>query len=83
MNKVMAFFKGLAHTTVDYAKEYDGDATVNHAKGELSKPNESRWLEDIWIGSRFLGSGHDEKGEYDTISIYLGGGWFKLISKTY
>jgi hypothetical protein len=36
MEKAIAFFKGLAHSTIDYAKEYDGDATVNHAKGELS-----------------------------------------------
>jgi hypothetical protein len=82
--KLYACIKGLKYPVIDYAKAYGRhDETINYAKGELSKPNQSRWPEKVYIGKRFLGSGKDENGEYDTISIYLGDGWFKLISKVY
>jgi hypothetical protein len=84
MTKLSAWIKGLRFHVINYQEEYGKeDKTINHAKGELSKPNETRWPHSSYIGTRFVGSGEDERGEYDTISIYLGGGWFKLISKVY
>jgi hypothetical protein len=76
--------KALGYPLINYQKNYgDQDPTVNYAKGEITKPNMSRYPDRLWIGRRFLGQGQDERGEYDTISIYLGGGYFKLISKVY
>jgi len=83
MTKIMAYIRGLVYSVIDYPKEYSGDKTVNYAKGELSKFKMSTPPADIWIGRRYLGDGRDEKGEYDTIHIYIGSGWFKLISKVY
>lgn len=70
---------------VNYQKEYPGSNTVNLARGEITMHNLSpeRWVKDIWIGRRFVSSGRDEKGDYDAIEVYLGDGFFKLISKVY
>lgn len=84
MTKLSAWIRGLRYPVINYKKEFgDQDRTINHAKGEILKPNQSRWPQDAYIGTRFVGIGEDEKGDFDEISIYLGGGWFKLISKVY
>jgi hypothetical protein len=79
----MAYIRGLLYPVIDYQREYKGDDTVNYAKGEVSKFKMANPPKDIWIGCLYLGDGKDEKGEYDTIHIYIGAGWFKLISKVY
>lgn len=83
MTRFMAYIRGLAYPVVDYQKKYPGSTTVNFAKGEIEKFKMAHPPEDIWIGRKFLGDGRDEKGEYDTIQIYIGSGWAKLVSKTY
>lgn len=83
MNRFIAGIKGMAYPIIDYAKQYDGDNTANFAKGEIERFKMAHYPKDIWVGRRFLGSGHDEKGEYDTIHIYIGDGWAKLVSKVY
>jgi hypothetical protein len=79
----MANIRGLVYPVIDYQRKYPGDNTVNYAKGEVEKLKMNTPPDDIWIGRRFLGDGRDDKGEYDTILVYLGGGWTKLISKVY
>lgn len=83
MKPTIVLFRSFLYPIINYPKKYPGDDTVNYAKGEITKPTMSTLPEDIWIGRRFLGDGRDDKGEYDTISIYLGLGYFKLISKVY
>jgi len=74
--------KALFYPVVNYKKEYDCDKTINLANGEITKPNEDpeRYPDDVWIGSRFLGSYWNNE-ECDTIQVYLGKGYFKLISR--
>lgn len=83
MAPIDIFIRSLFYPVVDYALKYDGDKTVNEAKGELYKPNQSRWPDSLYIGRQFVGSGRDDKGSFDTGAIYIGRGWFKLISKVY
>lgn len=83
MTRFMAYIRGMAYPVTNYQKEYPGDKTINYAKGEIDKFKMTHPPEDIWIGRKFLGTGQDEKGEYDTIQIYIGSGWAKLVSKTY
>ena len=83
MAPVDIFLKSLLYPVVDYALKYPGTDTVNYAKGEIEKLNLANTPEDIYIGRRYLGDGRDEMGEYDTIYVYIGRGWFKLISKVY
>lgn len=84
ITKFIAYLYGLNFPVINYQRKYGEDEpTINHAKGELSKPNETRWPEKVYIGTQFVESGKDDNGEWDSISIYLGNGWFKLISKVY
>lgn len=76
------FLKGLLYPVVNYQVKYEDSETINYAAGELVRFKMKR-PGSTMVGRRFLGDGHDEKGEFDTIHVYLGGGWFKLISKTY
>lgn len=68
--------KSKFYSLVDYKKEYDDDTVLNISKGEIDKPNQSRFPDDIWIGKRFVGS--NEIGDW--IKVYLGRGYFKCIS---
>lgn len=79
----IVLIRSLKYKIVNYKTEYNDGKMSNYAKGELNKPNQDRWPDDLYIGTQFVGSGSDEKGCYDTISIYLGHGYFKLISKVY
>lgn len=76
------YCKSLQYDVIDYAKEYPGDKTVNFANGEIIRLSLSG-ANDIIGKNRLLGSGRDYRGEYDTIMVWLGEGWVKVISKTY
>lgn len=83
MNKIIAQVRSLIYPVINYQKSYPGSDVINYSNGEIEQFKMAQYPEDIWIGKRFLGDGRDSKGEYDTIHVYLGGGWFKLISKVY
>lgn len=71
----------IKYKIVDYKKEYNCDKTINLAKGEIYKPNKDpdKWY-DGHIGTSVSGSYWNNE-ECTTRSIYLGQGWFKLVSR--
>lgn len=71
--------KALLYPVTDYEKKYGDKNTVNEAKGEIVMGNMSpeRWPSDHFIGKTFTGIWD----KYDWIQIYLGKGYFKVISK--
>jgi hypothetical protein len=74
--------KALLYPITDYKKKYDCSTTINVSKGEIDKPNMSRFPEDTFIGRTFLGSDYVDGVEVsDYIKVYLGKGYFKCISR--
>lgn len=84
MSKILAYIRGLRYPVINYQKKYGlSDVTINHAKGEIERFKMADYPSNIWIGRRYLQCKSDESGEYDSIHVYLGNGWYKLISKVY
>ena len=75
--------KALFYPISDYKKLGYSGAAINVSKGEIRKTDNKpeNWPDDVFIGKRFAHSSWDGE-DCHVIEVYLGRGYFKIISKT-